>query len=188
MNPASLLSLVTARAKPFEITASSFHRINPEDVLHAMGNIKHEGASLLIRVKWADQKQFTYDLELLFWMAIVNLAQSEKWPYPMKMNGKEFYRNLGRLALSENINPNICLECGGCGKEITEEGKLQDCRPCRGSGKSHHSDRSRARLLGMPWETFRNPWADKYKKIQGMADIWESIALSSISRKFQQTA
>lgn len=188
MNPASLLAIVTARAIPFEVVASSYQRITQEDVLHAMGTIKHEGASYLIRVKWAGQGQFTPELDRRFWMAIVDLSRTERWPYPKNMVGKEFYRNMGKLALTELINPCICIECGGCGKEITQEGKLEDCKPCRGSGKSSHSDRSRARILDMPWETFRQEWIDRYKKIQGIADIWESMALSAMSRKLKETA
>jgi hypothetical protein len=104
------------------------------------------------------------------------------------MEGKEFYRGMARLALAETLNPNICLECGGCGKEVTTEGKLANCKPCRGSGKSTHSDRSRSRMLDMSWETFREQWIYRYRRIQGIADTWESIALSSIHRKIKETA
>lgn len=188
MNPASLLALVTARAIPFEIMASSYQRITPEDVLHAMGSIKHEGASMLIRVKWAGQYYWVPELERLLWLAILGLAKREFWKYPKSMEGKELYRGMSKLALSENINPNICLECGGCGQEITPEGKLSNCKPCRGSGKSTHSDRSRSRLLDMPREEFRDYWSDRYRRVQGIADSWESLALSSIHRKVKDTA
>lgn len=185
MNPASLLALVTARAIPFEIQASSYQRITQEDVLHAMGSIKHGGASLLIRVKWAGQEHWTPELDRLFWLAICAMAKQEKWSNP-KSGSNELYRKMGQLALAENISPNICLECGGCGKEITPQGKLENCKPCRGSGKSNHSDRSRARLLGMPWETFRESWVDRYRRIQGIADAWESLALSAMHRKITE--
>jgi hypothetical protein len=183
MNPAALLVKVTARAVPFEIVPSAFHRISSEDVMHALGLIKHDGASLLIRVKWAGQQQFIQDLDLKFWVAVVDIANSESWPYPAKFKGQELYRNMGRMALAENIDPNICLECGGSATQITDEGKLEDCKPCRGTGKSHHSERSRARLLGMRWETFRHGWSERYRKVQGMVDLWESIGLSVISRR-----
>lgn len=188
MNPAALLVKVTARALPFEIVPSAYQRISPEDVLHALGLIKHDGASLLIRVKWAGQAQFMADLDRKFWVAIMDLSNAENWPYPEKLRGQEFYRNMGRLALSENISPNICLECGGSGLEILPEGKLVDCKPCRGTGRSSHSDRSRARLLNMPWETFRQGWTDRYRKIQGMVDLWESIGLSVVARRIRQSA
>lgn len=188
MNPASLLALVTARAVPFEIMASSYQRITQEDVLHAMGSIKHQGASMLIRVKWAGQDHWMPELERLFWLGILALSNREQWKYPKVMEGKELYRRMGQLALAESINPNICLECGGCGKEITKEGKLSNCKPCRGSGKSTHSDRSRSRLLDMPWELFRDSWKERYRRVQGIADAWESMALSSVHRKVAETA
>jgi hypothetical protein len=183
MNPAALLIKVTARAAPFEIVPSSFQRISPEDVSHALGLIKHDGASLLIRVKWAGQAQFIQDLDIKFWLAIVALSNFENWPYPEKFKGEELYRNMGRLALSESIDPNICLECGGSAIEITPEGRIEKCSPCRGTGKSHHSERSRARILGMAWETYRHVWNDRYRKIQGMVDLWESIGLSVVANR-----
>lgn len=183
MNPAALLAKVTARALPFEIVPSAYQRISPEDVLHALGLIKHDGASLLIRVKWAGQDQFMRDLDVKFWFAVVDLSNAEQWPYPQKLKGREFYRNMGRLTLAENISPNICLECGGSGMEIKPDGKLDNCSPCRGSGRSQHSDRSRARILDMPWETYRQGWSERYRRVQGMADMWESIGLSVIARR-----
>lgn len=187
MNPAELLAKVTARAAPLEVLPSAFQRITPEDVVHALGMIKHDGASLLIRIKWAGQSEFVQDLDIKFWISVVNLANSEHWPYPEKLKGKEFYRNMGRLALAENINPNICLECGGSSIQITPAGKLEECSPCRGTGRSQHSDRSRARLLGMPWETYRHLWNERYRKIQGMVDLWESIGLSVIANRTKIT-
>ena len=185
MNPAALLIKVTARALPFEIVPSAYQRISADDVMHALGLIHHDGASLLIRVKWAGQVQFMQDLDIRFWMAIIDLAHSENWPVPEKFKGKELYRNMGRLALAENISPNICLECGGCGMQVSQEGKLADCLPCRGSGRSRHSDRSRARMLGMPWETYRHQWTERYRRIQGMSDLWESIGLSVIAKRLK---
>lgn len=182
MNPAALLAKVTTRAMPFQVIPSAYQRITAEDVLHALGTIKHDGASLLIRIKWAGQTQFVQDLDIKFWLAIVDLSTSEGWTYPVR-RGSEFYRNMGRLALAETISPNICLECGGTSIEITEEGKIEKCTPCRGTGKSRHSDRSRARLLNMPWETFRQGWTDRYRKVQGMADLWESIGLSVVAKR-----
>lgn len=187
MNPAALLAKITARSVPFEVIPSAYQRITPEDVLHALGGIKHSGASLMVRVKWAGQNQFLQDLEIKFWLTIVNVANAEKWPYPIKKKGKEFYRDMGRLALAENISPNICLECGGSSIQITPEGKLEECSPCRGTGRSHHSDRSRARILGMPWETYRQLWNERYRRVQGMVDLWESIGLSVVANRMKIT-
>ena len=184
MNPASLLARITTRARILEIMASAYQRISPEDVVHALGLVNHTGAVLLLRVKWAGQEQFSYDLERMFWFHVIDISNREKWPYPVKMRGQEFYRNMSRLALAENISPNICMECGGSGIEIIE-GKLEDCPPCRGSGKSNHSDRSRARMLGMPWPTYQHHWQDRYKRVQQSLDLWESIGLGAVSRRLE---
>lgn len=184
MNAGELLAKVTARAVPLEQSASAFGRYTQEDVLHALGLIAHPTASILIRVKYCHQTELLPDLDLYFWQATVNKALEQGWSYPRKMEGKEFFRNIGRLALSENINPNICLECGGTGKAILND-LLSDCLPCRGSGRSSHPEAARARLIGMPYMSWKNTWADRYRHIQGIADAWESIGLGGVQKRLQ---
>ena len=185
MNPAELLSKITAKCVPFEQSISGFGHFTHEDILHCLGLIPHSGAVLLLRVKYCGQIEYLQDLDIHFWTTIGDLALSERWPYPIRLKGKEVYRNMGRLALAELIEPRICLECGGTGREITPEGKLGDCSPCRGSGRATHSDRSRARLLGFPWETFRQGWTDRYRQVQGIADTWESMGLGGMAKRLQ---
>ena len=182
MSPGELLAKVTARAVPLEHFASGHGRLTHDDILHALGLVSHNGATLLIRVKYCHQTELLSDLDLFFWHAVVNKAIEQQWPYPRKMVGKEFFRNMGRLALSENIQPGICLECGGTGKQIADS-KLIDCPPCRGSGKSSHPDSARARLLDMPYMSWKNTWAERYKHIQGIADSWESVGLGGLNKR-----
>ena len=184
MNPAELLAKVTARAVPLEPSISSFGRLTTNDILHALGLIAHPGAVLLVRVKYCQQSELLSDLDLRFWQATVNKALEHNWPYPRKMEGKEFFRNMGRLALSENIQPGICLECGGTGKAILND-LLADCPPCRGSGRSSHPEASRARMLDMPYMTWKNTWAERYRHIQGIADHWESVGLGGLQKRLQ---
>ena len=186
MNPGELLAKVTARAVPLEHAISGFGRFTSEDILHSLGLIPHSGAVLLLRVKYCQQTEFLQDLDIYFWTTIGDLAFQERWPYPIKFKGKEFYRNMGRIALSELIAPHICLECGGTAIEITSEGRLQDCIPCRGTGRSKHSDRSRARLIGMPWQTWsQGGWSDRYRQVQGIADTWESMGLGGMVKRLK---
>ena len=185
MNPAELLALVTARSMPLEQAISGYGRITQYDIIYALANIKHPGASLLLRVKFCGQTEFIHELDRKFWIAIIDKATEEKWPYPAKLKGKEFYRDMGRLALSESISSNICLECGGTGQEATEDGKIENCGPCRGSGRSAHSDRSRARLVGMSWSTWNHRWDDHYKQIQQIVNLWEEIGLSGMAKRLK---
>lgn len=185
MNPAELLAKVTVKAISLEPAIAGYGRFTPEDILHSLGLVKHQGAILLLRVKFCGQNEFLQDLDIRFWMAVGDMALQERWPYPIRHKGKEFYRNMGRLALAENINPNICLECGGSGIEITSSGKLLDCGPCRGSGRSYHSDRSRARLMNMPQGTWREGWDERHKQILNLADQWEDIGLSGMKKRLK---
>lgn len=185
MNPGELLAKVTTRAVPLEQAIAGYGRFTPEDILHSLGLVRHQGAILLLRVKFCGQNEFLQDLDIRFWMAVGDMALQERWPYPIRHKGKEFYRNMGRLALAENINPNICLECGGTKIEITSQGKLIDCSHCHGSGKANHSHRYRAKSMDMPWQTWNNTWQDRYRKIQGITDMWESIGLGGIAKRLK---
>jgi hypothetical protein len=185
LNAGELLAKVTAKAVPFEQAISGFGRFTSEDILHSLGLIPHSGAVLLLRVKYCGQKEFVQELDIHFWTTIGDLALQERWPYPIRFKGKEFYRNMGRIALSELIEPRVCLECGGTAIQITPEGRLIDCVPCRGTGRSNHSDRSRSRLIGMPWETWRQGWNDRYKQVQGIADTWESMGLGGMVKRLK---
>jgi hypothetical protein len=185
MNPAELLVLVTAKAIPLEQAISGYGRLTQYDIVYALASVKHPGASLLLRVKFCGQNELIHELDRKFWIAVMTKAEQEKWPYPIKFRGKEFYRNLGRLALSESISTNICLECGGTGHEATEDGKIENCGPCRGSGRSVHSDRSRARLMGMSWSTWNSRWDDHYKQVQQIVDDWQEIGLSGMAKRLK---
>lgn len=182
MNPAELLARITAQTKPLQPVAGDYARLTIEDILHALGNIRHKHASLVLRVKYADQREFISDLEYAFWLEVVDLSNREGWKYPKNLIGKEFYRNLARLVIAENISPFICLECGGSAIDIVN-GKVVQCSPCRGTGRSKHSDRSRARILGLSWEGYRDTWAERFDRIAGRLYMWESIGLGSVKKR-----
>lgn len=182
MNPGELLAHVTAKAAPLERSISSFDRLSPEDILHSLGLIQHPGAVLLLRVKFCQQTEYLQDLDIRFWMAIGDLAQREKWPYPIKLKGRQFYRNCGRMALSEHISPHICLACAGNSGMILNN-KWISCPECSGTGRKRPSESRRARFVGMPFETWRRGWNDRYKRILEIADIWEGIGIGAMKKR-----
>ena len=185
LNPGELLAKITTRSVPLEHVSSGFGRFTQEDILHSLGLIPHSGSVLLLRVKYCGQIEFLRDLDIHFWTTIGDLALSEHWPYPIRFKGKEFYRNMGRMALSENISAKTCLDCAGTGKDLTLQGKVIDCLDCGGTGRKNASDRSRSRHLGMPWETWRQGWNDRYRQIQGVADTWESMGLGGMVKRLK---
>ena len=185
MNAGELLARVTARAAPLEQSISGFGRFTTDDILHSLGLIPHSGAVLLLRVKYCQQTEFLQDLDIHFWTTIGDLALSERWPYPIKFKGQEFYRSLGRLALVETISHHVCMLCGGTTKNLTDEGKVIDCPECHGTGRKKPSERFRARLIGMPYETWRYGWTDRYKQVQGIADLWEEIGVGGMVKRLK---
>src|SRR5713226_8019910 len=169
MNPAELIARITAQTKSFQLTAKDFIRLTPEDVAHAMGKIhkrkelKH--ASLVLRVKYADQKELMRDLEIALWLAVVDMSNRNHWKYPKNRIGKEFYRKMARLAISENVNPQICPKCKGTNIRKLRGGKTTDCGPCDGTGHKFNSERERARFLGLSHMVFIYTWSERYKKV-----------------------
>jgi hypothetical protein len=142
----------------------------------------------LIRVKWLDQTQFIMDLDRLFWLRICQEWAYKRWPQPLKSPGHEFRRNMGRMALAENIDPQICLDCGGVAQQVMTTGKINNCGPCRGLGRVKPTDSARARFMDMPRDTFRSPWGDIYRDVQSVADQWERIALGTLNKQLTQTS
>ena len=185
MNPAELLSMATAKAMPLERFISGYGRITQYDVIHALSSVKHSGAILFLRVKFCGQYEFIEELDHIFWKSVIDLANEEKWSYPRKRIGSEFLRNMGILALSESISTNICLECAGTGMEVSQEGKIVAHGPCRGSGRSIHSDRSRARLMGISWSTWNTSLDDRYRQILQICDLWQEIGLSGMAKRLR---
>jgi hypothetical protein len=182
LNPAELLARITTQTKSLQPVAGDYARLTIEDILHALGNIRHPHASLILRVKYADQKEFISELEYAFWLDVIDISNREGWKYPKNLAGKEFYRDLARLAIAENIIPFICLECGGSAIDI-HDSKVVPCIPCRGTGRANHSDRSRARILGLSWEGYRDVWSERFNLIADRLNLWESIGLGSVKKR-----
>jgi hypothetical protein len=187
MNPAELLASMTARSAPLEQSISGFGRFTSTDVLHALGLIKHSGSVLLLRVKYCGQSEFANVLDARFYQAIHVMQANELWPYPIKYQRQNFYLDLSRLALAENIATHICLTCGGSAKEITPEGKLGACKACNGTGRESMSKRSRPRIMRMPRRTWDDRWYEYYKRVLSVANLWEEIGIRGMLKRMKST-
>jgi len=196
MNPAELLALLTARNNKFERMPTGIPLITQQDIATALGHIRHRTASLLLRVKYAQQHEFMQDLDRLIWLKIVDLWMENKWPYPKNKIGKEFRRDMGRMALAETIWPHTCLVCFGRGQIVVQKrrlrgrkrrriGQVVECVNCKGKGARRPNDKLRARMMGMPYTTWLHTWASVYRDVQAMIDQIEAIGLGSVKNRLR---
>ena len=179
MKASELLSLATARSLNWENLPGGIPNLTQQDVMYALACIHHDGAALLLRVKYADQKTYLPDLDNELHIAIIDLWKAKKWP-----SNDDFLRNLGRMALTEHISPRVCMRCGGWKHDI-ENGKVIQCRACRGTGRKKPSDSGRARLMGVTRDIWRRRWADKYYYIQALLDDWEGLGIGRATAKLR---
>lgn len=81
---------------------------------------------------------------------------------------QKFARHVDALvsqAVTEILASRNCRPCKGTGAVITDEGKVDQCQPCGGSGRAH-SMRERARGAGInkdQWQ--RDGWAQDYAEV-----------------------
>jgi len=179
MNAAELLALATARP-PNPDSLGGIPLLTQQDVMYALACIHHDGAALLLRVKYADQRSFIADLDKELCKAVAELWKAKKWGEG-RLN---LLRDMGRMALAEQISPRVCMRCGGWGNDI-EHGKVIQCRPCRGTGRKKPSDSSRSRMMGINRDKWRHNWSDKYRYVQAILDEWESLGIGKATAKLR---
>ncbi len=183
MNAAELLSLATARPPNWENAPGGIPILTQQDVMYALACIHHNGASLLLRVKYADQKTYIGDLEKEVLKATKELWEEKNWGFP-EGKGSEYLGEMTRFAITEQIIPHICLRCGGWGEDI-EHGKRIPCDNCRGSGRKNPSERARAQILGVEREQWRYTWSDRYGYIRAFMEAWEGMGIGRATAKLR---
>ena len=181
MNAADLMALATARpANPDSLGGVPI--LTQQDVMYALACIHHNGAALLLRVKYADQTTYLPDLEVEVLKATQELWEAKKWTLPRKKDN--FLVNVAQLAIIEAISARVCPHCGGWGSDI-EYGKIVPCRVCDGSGYTQLDDKRRAEIIGMPRTTWREVWVDKYRYIQAFLIEWEGLGIGRATAKLR---
>ncbi len=177
MNAAELLSMATART-PNPDSLGGLPLLTQQDVMYALACIHHDGAALLLRVKYADQTTYIPQLDAELYAAIIDLWDAKRWDKP------DFLQEMGRMALSEHVSPRICMRCGGWQHDV-ENGKVIQCRSCRGTGRKKPSDSGRAYMMGVTRDIWRHNWSDKYHYIQALLDEWQSLGIGRATAKLR---
>lgn len=191
MNPAELLSLVTARAGSWERTGQNKSALKPADLMAALGMIHvPDGARLLLRAKYCGQDDQIWPLtQKLHIRALIEHIRSTFVPPRPK-----YYLDLSCLAVEESLRGDACRACHGIGrKTVTAEmartsRKLREhqiivCETCGGVGRKGYSEAERARRMGIPSRTWLRRDRPQYRALLSILDDWESQALDRLARQ-----
>jgi len=196
MNPAELLVMLTARTNKFERMPTGIPDITQQDLSNALALINHRIASLLLRVKYANQYDYLQKLDIRVWLKVVSMSIENGWQYPKDRIGREFYHDMARMALAEAIWPHTCLWCHGTGHIVIHKRRLRGkkskrigqvimCEACKGTGRKRPTERQRARLMNIPLTTWLRRWASVYRDIQIELDKVEAIGLGALRRRLR---
>lgn len=108
------------------------------DALIAVGAKVSRLASLLLRIKNADQSRWTHE-------AILLLAKPLTKKYKLSRSVSE---RIAHAALIEWIRPH-CRHCNGASEIRQDNGVTIQCHSCGGIGVHRYGDRERERLCGI---------------------------------------
>ena len=184
MSAAELLLKAGVETQKIERGALGMGDITEQDVLTALGMIKHSHASLLLRVKYLEQHAFAWKLFYAFFMHV-----HCKMSVPGKWSDEPHYRHhlvwdMCKIALDDYCTPPLCPTCNGI-KSKAIGALVVDCPDCGASGLRSRQDQAwRLHLTERAWET----WGERYKSMLIVLDRWESIGLGAISQRLDKNA
>lgn len=164
-----LLGMLTANVRRLSVERASGVALMPEDVAHALGTIRDDGAALLARVKYAGETGRAEQLVGILFRRVAVALPIEGWPIPRR----DFLRDLCRLALVEIIDAHTCLWCGGTGQAVHHGGKIA-CGACD-NGRRRVRDADRAELVDCSVRAWSRHWADRYADIRRIVEHWDML-------------
>ena len=154
--------------------------ITPEDVSFCLAKIKERGPSLLIRAQLMDDVAYR-EMRVLFRQHVAHLAMLKHWKTGPKF--ADYFEGLCDSVLHFYMNPRICYRCNGRTEVRLRTGQVIDCPLCTGRdehgekvNKIEPMERDKARAAGIPIETWRDVWADRYLAARDILLAWDGEA------------
>lgn len=184
MNSAELLSRLNPHI-PGESTGHSFDSLSWSDIAGSLAGLPRP-SQLVLLSKYA--MYAGCEDEILYYVLnhAVKIWSQNKWGYPREM-GPGFLRRLSKLCLIDCLFPLPCKRCKGhkrtlrLGQDKAHAYSIV-CPRCEGFGTSNLSDRDRAKILGIPYSTWREH-RYRYKCIADTVACWNSSGLEHVKRK-----
>lgn len=187
------LKITTARSHHPSDDPGSDNPLTSEDIGHILGTIQNPNAADFGRYYLLEEN---IDLSERLYKQIQAFPKVKNWYEPRD----DFILDLCRLALREVLSEvkSRCWTCKGSkGMRLTKahvqamnqdprrvqkfrEGQLIDCLKCAGTGRRGVSDHDRADFLGIPMQSFKDPWKPRYGVVMGKVNDWHTVLTAAI--------
>lgn len=193
MNPAKAAALLNGKVQSFAMGLGG-EKVTDQDIAHAFGKIRHDGARALGRLKWAGHSQSYRVLYDTLMGNVVALRIIDDWR-DVKAGDLD---KLVKLAIHVSINPNLCAECHGIGAVMIEKHKTRGrprkrrkpaatlkvvCPVCKGNGSIPHSERYLATQGGFGRWRWERTWAFRFhQQVSPILDKYERLFWAGLRR------
>ena len=188
-----LLANLTPEGQETALWHSRGHipQVGPMAIAYGLSKVRSKGAGYLVRVMYAGESAWEYDLELALYSTVIKIATQRKWTdfkHGHPLRGKELLRHMTRLALWEHIHHHVCPICKGRAHALIED-KLVVCPHCDGTQRVEPTDKGRTKYLmsatGVHAFDFA-PWMEKYRRIQDVLRAWERDAWKQFKTAYRK--
>ena len=177
MPTAELLAIMTNKSVNY-FGVGGIPQITPEIVAGACAGLQ-DGPYYLGMAKYAGDSTSYRDLEYSAWICAAQLAVKHGWAI---QRGKAYLRGISLLACEHVVRHHQCKRCKGTGLN----GQLGKCGRCGGHKlEPYLSERAKAKNAGIPYETFRTTWSQRYNILVNHIQGWESDLMERISRQLK---
>ena len=154
--------------------------LTPEDVAACLGRIKIAGPALLVRAMSGDATCYKPLLQI-FRQSVAHMAMLKHWKTGPKY--VDYFEGLVESVLHFYLKPRICGRCRGHTFITLRTGERRDCPVCvriDGNGARvvviDTMETDKARAAGIPIETWRDVWKDRYEAAKSILSEWESMS------------
>src|SRR3990167_6653011 len=127
-----------------------------------VAKLANSNIRLYARVKYAQQTGFSEELAHCMRIEASTLPYIGGWRVPRP----DWLLDLSRLALYEDIDPQVCTICKGVGQVVIKS-KIVVCGGCGGSQRASLRDSDRSRLMGIDRSGWSRVWRDRYNDLKG---------------------
>lgn len=181
-NPAELLAMLAEHGINLQHIPGGVPSLVALDVAGALGMTHDpEGAAMLLAKYTLDARASRAFRER--WRMIVDRhGYLERWPED------ERQILLADYSYAEWLDAQRCRSCRGVGEQMTQQGQVQACPACEGTGLRRIGLRAPARALGMSAEGYRrSPWPARMDWCRAELQRRELTALGALARTIRRS-
>lgn len=175
---AKVISLLTYKVQSLAASPPGYGGLTQADVAYALGRVYHKGAGLLLRIKYADQREFLNQLESRLLRDVRREAMRERW----RIHKPQVLEKLVQIAIIELVNPMRCIRCKGR-EYVRRQNLWVVCRYCEGSGRLRLPNRYIYSFVGLDKRAWDRMWRERYTNvIYPLVNKYEAIGLGSLKK------